>query len=219
MDGDFWRGRWRDNAIGFHQPAANPLLTRNFPALGLEAGARIFVPLCGKSLDLGWLLGQGFRVAGAELVETAVEQLFAELGREPTIRKLGRLTHYSSDGIDVFAGDAFDLSAEMLGRVDATYDRAALVALPETLRPRYAAHVIAIAEGAPQILVSFDYDQSLTDGPPFSVDAEEVRALYSGAYDVALVESVEVTLKGTCPAKEQVWRLARKTFHAGHAGT
>jgi thiopurine S-methyltransferase len=209
MDGDFWRGRWRDNAIGFHQPAANPLLIRHLPALGLPAGARIFVPLCGKTLDMGWLLGEGFRVAGAELVESAVEQLFAELGREPRIEKLGRLTRHSAEGIDVFAGDIFDLSAERLGRVDAIYDRAALVALPEALRPPYAAHMTAIADGAPQLLVSFDYDQRLMDGPPFSVGAEEVRALYAGAYDVALLDSAEVDggLKGKYPAKEQVWLL------------
>lgn len=28
---------------------------------------RIFLPLCGKTLDIGWLLERGYRVVGAEL--------------------------------------------------------------------------------------------------------------------------------------------------------
>lgn len=209
MEAEFWRRRWRDNAIGFHRAAANPLLLRNFSELEAAPGARLFLPLCGKTLDIHWLLEGGYRVAGAELVESAVEQLFAELRVEPTVETVGELRRYSAEAIDIFAGDIFGLAREALGPVDAVYDRAALVALPEDLRRRYASHVTALAGEAPQLLVSFVYDQTLADGPPFSVDEQEVRALYGDVYDVTLLETAEDPggMRGKCPAVEKVWLL------------
>ena len=210
MEADFWRRRWRDNAVGFHRSSPNPLLLRHFAALGAEPGARLLLPLCGKTLDIHWLLANGYSVVGVELVETAVEQLFAELGVEPAIEPAGPLRRYSAPGVDVFAGDIFALTGEALGSVEAVYDRAALVALPRADRARYAAHVTAIARGAPQLLVTFVYDQTRADGPPFSVDEQEVRALYGGSYGVTLLESAEdpAGMKGKCPATEKVWLLS-----------
>ncbi len=47
---------------------------------GLAAGSRVLVPLCGKSVDLLWLVGQGCDVTGVELSEIAVRAFFAEAG-------------------------------------------------------------------------------------------------------------------------------------------
>ncbi len=209
MDERFWRERWRENRLGWHQPQAHPMLVRRLPEFAPPAGSRVFLPLCGKTLDIGWLLGQGFRVVGAELVETAIQQLFAELGVEPKIEQAGPSLRYSSDGIDVFVGDLFELTAETLGPVDAVYDRAALVALPPEMRPAYAAHLAEITGRAPQLLITFEYDQGLMEGPPFSVPEDEVRALYSAAFEIEPLESVDVEsgLKGFCPATERAWAL------------
>lgn len=210
MESEFWRRKWRDDRQGWRQPAPNPLLIRHFDALELSEGARVFVPLCGDSVDIGWLLGRGFRVAGAELVESAVERLFASLGLTPSVTEAGRLKRFTSEGLDLFVGDLFDLDADALGPIDATYDRAALVALPPETRPRYAAHVSAITARAPQLLITFDYDQSQMEGPPFSVPEREVRYLYEKIFEVGRLEDAEVDggLKGFCPATETVWRLS-----------
>lgn len=209
MDAEFWRERWRSNQIGFHKAEANPLLVAHFSALGLAPGARVFLPLCGKTKDIGWLLAQGCEVAGAELSEIAVAQLFADLDIEPSLTKVGALTRYSARDIDVFVGDIFDLEAETLGPVDAVYDRAALVALPETMRARYAAHLAAMTGGAPQLLICFEYDQNAVDGPPFSIDAAEVERVHRPCYDLTPVAKIDVEggLKGTVPADETVWLL------------
>ena len=52
MDPDFWHERWQKKETGFHQPAVNDLLQLYWPRLGLEAGSEVFVPLCGRSLDM-----------------------------------------------------------------------------------------------------------------------------------------------------------------------
>ena len=212
MDEQFWLQKWEVNQIGFHNSEAHPLLVAHLGALSLAKGSRVFLPLCGKTRDIHWLLANGFRVAGAELSPIAVEQLFAELGVAPEIATAGTLTRYSAGGIDIFVGDIFALSRDMLGPVDAVYDRAALVALPEVMRGRYAAHLVEITDRAPQLLISFDYDQSLLDGPPFSVDRVEVNRHYAERYDLTLLGSpdVEGGLKGKLAAKEDVWLLKRR---------
>ena len=73
MHANYWHERWDENRIGFHNAEAHVMLVRHFAALGLVKGARVFVPLCGKSRDIGWLLAQGCRVAGAELSRVAIE--------------------------------------------------------------------------------------------------------------------------------------------------
>lgn len=209
MEAGFWHAKWEKNEIGFHLAEVNPLLVVHFGALALAAGSRVFLPLCGKTRDIPWLLAAGCRVAGAELSRIAVEQLFADLGVAPEIVQLGALERFSAKGIDIFVGDIFALSGELLGPVAAVYDRAALVALPAAIRPRYAAHVAAITQRAPQLLIAYEYDQSRQDGPPFSVGAEEVARCHGERYALERLATVDVPggLKGKCPALEHVWRL------------
>ena len=211
MDAAFWHQKWEANEIGFHEGEANRLLVKYFNALSLAEGRRVFVPLCGKTLDIAWLLSNGFRVAGAELVESAIEQLFSELGIEPEISEVGGVKRYSAKNIDIFVGDIFAVSSEILGSVDAIYDRAALVALPEEIRRRYTGHLMEITDGTPQLLLTFEYDQSVMDGPPFSISNEEVIQHYGDRYELTLMESIAIPggLKGKCAATENVWLLKK----------
>ena len=212
MEANFWKQKWEKNEIAFHESKANPLLLKYFKELSSARGSRIFIPLCGKTLDIGWLLSNGYCVAGAELSEIAVQQLFMDLVIEPKISVVDHVHHYSAENIDIFVGDIFNVTGEMLGSIDAIYDRAALVALPEEMRNRYSAHLMKITGKAPQLLICYEYDQSLTDGPPFSISDAEVRRQYDRDYDLALIESADVSggLRGKFPAKEKVWLLQRK---------
>ncbi|MFO0944650.1 MAG: thiopurine S-methyltransferase [Planctomycetota bacterium] len=212
MEASFWHERWRTNNTPFHENQANPLLVKHFGRLGLSPGSRVFVPLCGKTLDISWLLDKGYRVAGAELSEIAIEQLFEGLGIKPNVAKMGEILHYGAPDIDIFVGDIFAVSKAALGQVDAVYDRAALVALPTETRSRYVTHLLEITNHAPQLLLCYEYDQSVTNGPPFSVSNDEVREHYRDAFELTLFESVEVPggLRGKVPATEHVWLLAKR---------
>ena len=211
MKAEFWHAKWEAGQIGFHRSDPNPALVRHVNALGLSQGARVFLPLCGKTVDIGWLRSKGFQVTGAELSELAVQQLFDELGVSPDVSTLGPLRTYRADGVEIFVGDIFDLTSETLGPVDAIYDRAALVALPQDMRPRYADHVARITELAKQLMITFEYDQSVMAGPPFSVPRAEVTQLYTKHYDLELLEQTEVEggLKGFCPAEAFIWLMRR----------
>jgi thiopurine S-methyltransferase len=209
MDAGFWHRMWEKNEIAFHQSKANPLLVEYFHELSLAKGSRIFVPSCGKTLDISWLLSNGYRVAGAELSKVAIEQLFMELGVQPKISEVGEVDQWSAKNIDILVGDIFALSRKILGPVDAVYDRAALVAFPEEMRNRYTAHLTEMTDKAPQLLICYDYDQRLMEGPPFSVSNEEVKRYYTVNYELTLMASTDVSggLKGKCAAKENVWLL------------
>lgn len=211
MEHDFWHQKWEKNEIGFHVGEANPLLVNSFHQLLLAQGARVFLPLCGKTLDIAWLYSQGYRVVGIELNASAIEQLFSEIDVEPVITRMGGLSHYGADNIDIFVGDFFELSADMLGPVDVIYDRAALVALPEEMRKQYTSHLMTITNYAPQLLITYEYEQTEMDGPPFSLSEVEVNRHYHDHYKISVFDSVNVQggFKGKLPATEHIWLLKR----------
>ncbi|OQW34139.1 MAG: thiopurine S-methyltransferase [Nitrospira sp. HN-bin3] len=212
MDASFWHNRWQTNQTGWHESTVNPLLIAHFPSLNVPPGGRVFVPLCGKSLDLGWLLAQGYVVGGAELSELAVTQLFTELGMEPTISEVGQHKHFHGEKIDIFVGNLFDLSREVLGPVDAVYDRAALVALPDSMRVQYTTHLKSLTALAPQLLIGYEYDQTIVPGPPFSVTLNELHRHYGSEYSLTPLARIDVPggLKGKCHATEHIWRLNKR---------
>jgi thiopurine S-methyltransferase len=209
MDESFWIQKWETDNIAFHQSEANPLLIHYFKELALAKGSRVFLPLCGKTLDISWLLSNGYRVAGAELSEIAIEQLFIELRVVPQILEVGQVKHYSANNIDIFVGNIFHLSDKLIGSVDAIYDRAALVAMPKEMRHRYTANLMKITANAPQLLICYEYDQALMEGPPFSVSNEEINQHYKDSYNLTLILSSNVSggLKGKYVAKENIWLL------------
>ena len=209
MEASYWQQRWEINQIGFHGDEVNPLLVSHIGALGLDKGARLFLPLCGKTLDIAWLLSQGFRVVGAELSAIAVRQLFSDLGVVPVVTNVDKIDHYSANNIDIYVGDIFHLTSQLLGPVDAVYDRAALVALPAEMRERYTTQLMAVTHAAPQLLICYEYEQSLMEGPPFSVSDEEAKRHYQAHYAMMLLASADLPkgMKGKCAAIEKVWLL------------
>jgi len=163
-----WHERWRDGRISFHEGRVNAFLARHLSRLG--TGRRVLVPLCGKAEDLAYLAAAGHEVIGIELVPEAAEAFFDE---HPHLRE---------GPVRIVVGDFFATTAADVGPIDAFYDRAALIALPDELRPRYVEHLRRlVAPGAPGLVITIEYRQELAAGPPFAVFEDEVRALWSGS--------------------------------------
>ncbi len=193
MDPTFWQERWKNQDIGFHQPDFHALLQKHWPRLELRPGSPVFVPLCGKSLDMVWLAQQGHRVIGAELSELAIDDFFAERGVAPTTKTAGGFTVKSAGAYELWCGDIFDLPPEAAADVAAVYDRAALIALPRPLRQRYAEKLKALLPSqAPILLVTLEYEQAQMSGPPFSVPRREVHELFADTYHCAELECRQV---------------------------
>lgn len=180
-----WQQCWRDKQTDFHQTAVNPLLMQCWPGLALAAASRVFVPLCGKSLDLKWLLSQGHHVIGVELSPLAVRAYFRERKLQPVRQVLGNFVLWSHGRLGILCGDFFSLTPEHLHGVQAVYDRAALTALPESLRQQYAAHLMRIlpADFCMLLLTTEEAEAAETEIPPLS---PEIQALYGGRFNIAL---------------------------------
>ena len=192
MDHDFWLRLWENNHIPFHEGVANAMLAQHFDALSLTAPCCVFVPLCGKTRDIAWLLSRGHAVIGCDLSPLAVTQLFAELGVVPDISTAGPLQRFAAPGVVVYAGDIFDLEAKDIRHTNAVYDRAALIALPPDLRLRYARHLTRITGKAPQLLISFEHARSDWDGPPHAVGTAELEQLYGADQVLTLLDRIAV---------------------------
>ncbi len=192
MEPGFWQDKWNNNEIGFHLDQVHPLLVRYWTTPPFLSARRIFVPLCGKTLDMHFLRGQGAEVIGAELSGKAVTAFFAEAGVEPEVSEWSGGKCYRHDGITLFQGDIFSLTQDQLGPVDAIYDRAAVIALPDSLRQQYVRHLLTLSARAPQLLITLSYDQSQMPGPPFSVDAGNVQALYGDDYVITELAGADI---------------------------
>ncbi len=193
MEHEFWHERWRTRQIGFHQPGPHPFLERWWPALEIPARARVYVPLCGKSLDMVWLAVRGHAVVGNELSAIAIEDFFGEQRVAVDVRLHGPFQRHAAGAYELLQGDVFDLTAGLLGPVQAAYDRAALVALPADLRVRYARQFAELMPaGSKTLLIGFEYAQHRKPGPPFSVERDEVERLYGEVFDVRELERVDI---------------------------
>lgn len=193
MDSHFWLERWAKHEIGFHQSSINQYLIDHWPQLEVPSGAPVFVPLCGKSLDMRWLRERGHPVLGVEVARTACDAFFSEWGVSPAVTQLPAFERFSARGVTIWCGDFFDLTREMLADVRAVFDRAALIALPPPLRRRYAAKLREILPaGAVILLIAPEYDQTQMKGPPFAVGLDELRDLFAG-WPIQLLASHDVT--------------------------
>jgi len=193
MHHDFWHERWRTGQIGFHQSAVHPFLARWWPQLGLHADARVYVPLCGKSLDMVWLAGRGHRIVGSELSAIAIRDFFLDRGLTPTRTTVAGFVRHGAGPYELLEGDALALTPALSGPIGAAYDRAALVALPPEMREAHAESLARLLpQGAPILLIAFEYPQEMKGGPPFSVDADEIHRLFDPSFEVKEVERLDV---------------------------
>ena len=194
MEHKFWHDKWEQQQIGFHLEDVHPILKRHLDLFSSDKeAAKVFVPLCGKTVDIAYLLQKGYEVVAVELSEIAIQSLFESLELKPDVSAWAEDGKcYRAPQLTVFVGDYFKLSAEDLADISWVYDRAALIALPEKMRLDYAQHMAKITRFASQLLITLDYDQNIAGGPPFAVGSEEVEGLYGGNYPIQLLEEADI---------------------------
>lgn len=202
-----WRQRWQEGRIGFHLSQAHPALTHYWPTLGVTSGAKVLVPLCGKSLDMRWLAEQGHPVLGVELAPEGVEQFLAQRNAGVSRYRQAGFDVSRQGNIELWCGDFFHLHIQQAAEVEAFYDRASLIALPPATRERYAFHLAQLVPpGAQGLLVSITHNEG-NAGPPFSVPGSEIERLMEANFRVERLESSVEDEQGR---SEAVWALERR---------
>lgn len=191
MEHEFWHGCWGSNKIAFHKSAAHKLLVEYYTEVCSVANPRVLVPLCGKSLDMLWLMNQGAFVVGAELSEIAVQQFFSDNQLSHRTEQIGELTAYIGEQCVIYCGDFFALNQTLVGKIDLVYDRAALIALPASMREQYVAKVGELSNLATQkLLIVIDYLATEYTKPPFAINDEMVAKLYEQNYTLRKLKTI-----------------------------
>ena len=181
-----WLERWEKGNIGWHQPDGHSALQEYWRP---NSGPAL-VPLCGKAVDMLRLAERGHAVTGVELSEIAAREFFLDNELDFVVSQ-GRFPEYSAAEADIriIVADFFDFTEPGFA---ALFDRAALIALPEEQRGRYAAHLRKLMRpDAFHLLVSLDYDQEKVDGPPFAVSDAEVSSLFPALSRASQHEDIE----------------------------
>lgn len=218
MEPNFWLERWDKGETGWHRDDVHPELTSHWPALGLPPRSRVLVPLCGASLDMAWLAGQGHEVIGVELSQSALEQFLARHRVRHIVMDETGFRTFMGGRYQLWCGDFFALPADVFASADAVYDRASLFALPPDMRKRYAATLDErLKPGTKILLISHTYDAAEMKGPPFSVPDDEVHALFQDRFDITQIKSTDVLAsndglrrRGLTALTETIYLLTRK---------
>ena len=216
-DAKAWHDRWREGRIGFHASDVNPYLKAFWSTLAVRADSSVFVPLCGKSLDLHWLASRHDSVIGVELSPIAIADFFNEAALVPTRTVAGPLTFWTSNNLTLIEGDFFALDRTHLDGATAFFDRASLIALPEALRGRYMTHLANLMpSGSTGLTVTLDYTGGAMKGPPFAVSDEEFSVLCDGKFTRQRLKTVDVLEnekkfrdRGATSMSETAWRIDR----------
>ena len=210
MDPKFWLDKWSSNQIGFHEDKVHNLLIANWNSLGGKADDKVFVPLCGKSLDLLWLQERHNYVVGVEISEIAAISFFEEQGVNFTKTERGEYSIFSNDGIQIFCGDIFKIPSSQFGVFDLIYDRASLVALSPSDRLQYEKLLNKITRKKSRILlITVDYDPKLLSPPPHRLRDIHLQKIYASNWKIASIDSQEADVKGTA-GRENCYRIEKK---------
>ena len=194
----YWSERWHQDDAFWHQQEVNAHLLHNLHALdAVKATAppgrrpRIFVPLCGASVDMLYLHQQGWHVVGLDAVEQPLRsfvhdhQPHLQHVRDVPVSQGSGVVHIAAEHLDLFGVDYFsaDVTAALLGgAVDAVWDRGSFVAIGVKQREAYVAKVLQLltarSEQPNWLLNAFDYNlDSAMVAPPHSLPREDIERL------------------------------------------
>jgi len=188
MEAKFWEEAWENGQIGFHQGDFNKNLVEYFELLNLQKNQEVLVPLCGKTLDMNFLLQQHLIVNGVELVEQAIKDYLNENKiDEIKVENVESFKLYSTNALKLYHGD-FHLFQQVGKTYNAIYDRASMIALPPMMRRTHAEVLTALTNRSGKILlITLEYEQSKVSGPPHSVTEEEIEHLFQENFDIQLL--------------------------------
>ncbi|MEZ4705398.1 MAG: thiopurine S-methyltransferase [Bdellovibrionota bacterium] len=194
MKNEDWHQRWASGNIGFHRSEINPDLVSWFSSTKpWKSSARCLVPLCGKSLDLAWIASQGHSVTGIEFSPIPIQEFFAQQQLTPTTETVHGMIKHHATPFTLYQGDFFESPAAIHERFDWIYDRAAAVAIDPDKRSAYAkilAHFLN--DGGKVLLLTYTYDSSRYQGPPFSLPEVEIRTHFSDHFKIQPVSTAAI---------------------------
>jgi len=197
----YWENRYKTRCFQWHIDQVHPQLLKYLGELtnlgeGKQESLKFFVPLCGKSKDIPFLLSLGFEVFGIEVVASVIQEFSKENDIELEFDE-GKHLYSSKDGkLKIYCEDMFKCPIEEYGPFDCIWDRASFIALDYAFRPAYmdvvkrsVAHGIGSGHKFRYLIQTVKYDKNNFNGPPKCVDAEDFKEHFESWAKVTVLES------------------------------
>lgn len=182
---EYWTKLWNTSTTPWHEQNVNSFLLRHADELiDNREHIRIFVPLCGKTVDMKWLADKGHTVVGLDCSHLALESFFnehaLEFTTEPVNRLNGVLYKSTTLSISLYCCNVMEFDKANEERFDAVWDHGSLVAVRLADIPRYVEVIRSLmTDDCRYLLETVDYDKKLYDGPPNSfADADVIQELF-----------------------------------------
>lgn len=187
-DPDFWINYWETDNVTWQAPVVSPWLEKYMDKFLGNKQRTVFVPLCGKTLDMKALLDHGHKVVGADCSGIACIDFFTENNIPDYVCEVvphpeGKhvVCHKSTTvPIALYEGDIFDLTPEIVGPIDRILDRAALVALPPSMiEDQYLPLLVRLMRPRGKMLFASVSELPFPKAPPHVYEANQIENLLS----------------------------------------
>lgn len=195
---DWWRDKWRTGITHWHLKDLNPQLVRFVNhLLGGRKDGLLFIPLCGKCVDMRWLYDQGYKILAVDCCEEAILDFFREqnLVFETIVESKNAKVFQTLDGrLRIMCRDILSLDKETCGPITAIWDRGSLVAMDKENRRAYAAMMKTLVEPDFRYLLDvLHYNDWYCSGPPRNVPPELIEDLYGDCFQIELLLQRNIT--------------------------
>ncbi|CAK8673561.1 unnamed protein product [Clavelina lepadiformis] len=197
LNEEYWKKIWENGQIhDFHHANVHEHLIK-YKDHFLHQNCRVFIPLCGKSVDLNYLAECGHEVVGCELSETAILQFFQEHSmtfKQSQYPKAPFEVFKAADkNITIYKGDFLKLNSSVIGKFDAVWDQGAFIAIHPSQRLKYTDIMKdLISLDGKYLLFSLQFD-GVNSATPYSVTEMDMEETFGRYFDVSTLETYQKT--------------------------
>jgi thiopurine S-methyltransferase len=195
-----WQQKWESDTPKWHKDHVHEMLQKHYDYLsGGMSSCSIYVPMCGKTLDMKWLAELGHNVVGCDVIEKSAELFYNE--NNISFEKYnddGFIIYKSTDQnlkIKFYVGDVYKCVSDRIGTFDAIWDCNAFGAVDKEDRERYISLMSSLLKPSGRLLLcANEYDQALRWEAPHTIPSQLVKELFGHeGFSVELVGSTDIS--------------------------
>lgn len=175
-----WKNCWEKDITPWHKTELNPMVEKYLDKLtGKKEGVKLFLPLCGKALELLYLSMKGHSVVGVEFSAKAVKEFFEENKISYSTTTVSEMTLYENNEkrIKIYCGDFFKFCDISEKDFDGVWDRGSLEAIDQSMREEYASIMKSVVRTGAGYVV--EISDRTSGGPPFNVPVDDIKKIFS----------------------------------------
>ncbi|OWF41047.1 thiopurine S-methyltransferase [Mizuhopecten yessoensis] len=190
-----WLNNWEDNCTPWQMTGVHEGLERYYKMLTNKSSVqnKIFIPLCGKSVDIKWLADRGIEVVGVEASEKGLKEFFTEqnieYSKETASSVKGTLFRSHDNKIRLYCCDIFDFSAKVESGFSGVWDRGSMEAIGPGDRKKYV-DLMRTLIGPETGYLTEIVERDLGKGPPFCIPIDELEAVFGPGCKVTKLMTV-----------------------------